>query len=73
MHTCEYWEGFSPLKGRSVISVSISDNILNEVRYLQIIYSPVVIVKGLSPLTGRGVISGSILENIMNKVKAYKQ
>ena len=65
--------GISILTGRGVISVSIWDNIINEVRNLQIIYTPVYIVKGLSPKTGRGVISGSILENIINKVKAYKQ
>ena len=34
--------GLSSLTGRGVISVSISDNIINEVRSLQTIYSPVV-------------------------------
>ena len=44
-----------------MISVNISDNIINDVRSLQKIYSPVLIGGGLSPLKGRGVISGSIL------------
>ena len=65
--------GLSSLTVRGVISVSMSGNIINEVRDLQIIYSPVVIVKGPTSLTGWGVISGSILENIIHKVKAYKQ
>ena len=33
--TCAYCEGTLPLKGRGVISVSISGNIINEVRSLQ--------------------------------------
>ena len=51
--------GLSSLTWRGVISVSISDNILNEVSCLQTIYSPVDIGRGLSSLTGRGVISVS--------------
>ena len=55
-----------------VISVSISDNIINEVRSLQTIYSPVVIGRGLSSLTGRGVISVSISGNIINEVRSLQ-
>ena len=58
------------MTGRGVISVSISGYIINEVRSLQIIYSPVGIVKGLSHLTGRGVISVSISANIINEVRS---
>ena len=35
IHTCGYLEGLSSLTRRGVISVSISDNIINEVRSLQ--------------------------------------
>ena len=58
--------GISSLKGRGVISVSISDNIINEVKSLHTIYSLVVIGRGLSSLTVRGVISVSISGNIIN-------
>ena len=62
--------GLSTLTGRGVISVSISDNIINELRSLQTIYSPVVIGSGLSTLTGRGVISVSISDNLINEVRS---
>ena len=52
--------GISPLAERDVMYVSISDNIINELRSLQRIYSPVVIGRGLSTLKGRGVISVTI-------------
>ena len=65
--------GLSSLTGRGVISVSISGYIINEVRSLQIIYSPVGIVKGLSNLTGRGVISVSISDYIFNEERILKQ
>ena len=59
--------GLSSLTGRGVISVSVSDKVINEVRSLQTIYSPVVIGSGLSSLTGRGVISVSISDNTSTK------
>ena len=65
-------KGLSPSTGRGVISVSISDNIIFEVRSLQTIYSPVVIGRGLSHLTGRGVISVSISDNIINEVRSLQ-
>ena len=55
---------------RGVFSVSISDNITNDVRSLQTIYSPVLIGKGLSSLTVRGVISVTISDNIINEVRS---
>ena len=64
--------GLYPLKGRGVISVTKSDNTINEVRSLQTIYSPVVIGRGLSSLTWRGVISVSISDNIINKVSCLQ-
>ena len=45
------------MTGRGLISVTISDNINNEVICLQTIYSPVLIGRGLSPLKGWGGIS----------------
>ena len=48
------------MKGRGVISGTILENKINEVRDLQKIYSPVDIGTGLSSLTGRGAISVSI-------------
>ena len=45
--TSGYWVGTLVLHGARVIYVSISYNIINEVRILQIIYSPTFIVKGL--------------------------
>ena len=53
-----------------MISVPISDNVFNEVRSLQTIYSPVLIGKGLSSLTVRGVISVTISDNIINEVRS---
>ena len=64
--------GLSTLTGRGVISVSISDNLINEVRSLQKIHSPVVIGSGISILTGRGVISVSISDNIINEVRCLQ-
>ena len=52
--------GISSIKGRGVISGTILENKINEVRDLQTIYSPVDIGTGLSSLTGRGAISVSI-------------
>ena len=48
------------MKGRGMISGTILENKINEVRGLQTIYSPVDIGTGLSSLTGRGAISVSI-------------
>ena len=62
--------GFAPLKGRGVISVSLSVNIINEVRGLQRIYSAVHNGRGLFSLKGRGVISITISDNIMNEVSS---
>ena len=62
---------FSPLKGR-VISVSLSDSIINEVRSIQTIYSAVVIGRALSSLTVRGVFSVSISDNIINEVRSLQ-
>ena len=50
----------------------MSDNIINEVRSLQTIYSPVVIGRGLPSLTGRGVISVSISDNIFNEARSLQ-
>ena len=58
--------GPSPLSGRCVISVSISENTINEIRSLQTIYSPVVVGRGPSPFPGRGVTSVSKSDNIIN-------
>ena len=57
---------------RGVIFVCMSDNIINEVRGLQTIYSPVVIGRGLPSLTGQGVISVSISDNIINEVRSIQ-
>ena len=56
------------MTGRGVISVTKSDNIINEVRSLQTIFSPVLIGRGIPSLTGRGVISLSILGNILHEL-----
>ena len=55
-----------------MISVFISDNIINEVKSLQTIYSLVVIGRGLSSLTVRGVFSVSISGNITNEVRSLQ-
>ena len=52
---------------RGVFSVSISDNITNDLRSLQTIYSPEFIGRGLSSLTVRGVIFVCISDNIIPK------
>ena len=63
--------GLSSLTGGGgVISVFISDNIINESRSFQTVYSPVVIKRGISSLKGRGVISVSISDNIINEVRS---
>ena len=64
--------GLSSLTGRGLISVPISDNIFNEVRSLQTIYTPVVIGRTLSSLTVRGVFSVSISENIISDVRSLQ-
>ena len=53
-----------------MISVSISDNIINDVRSLQTIYSPVLIGSALSPLNGRGGIYVSLSDIIINDVRS---
>ena len=58
---------------RSVISVSISGNIINEVRSLQTIYSVVDIGRGLSSLTGRVLISESISDSRFNEVRSLQK
>ena len=60
----------SPLKGRDVISVSLLDNIINEVRSLQRIYSPVDNGSGLSSLNVRGHISETLSDNKINDVRS---
>ena len=60
------------MTGRGVISVTKSDNIINEVRSLQTIFSPVLIGRGLSPLKGRGVISVIKSDNIINEVRSLQ-
>ena len=44
-----YWEGTLVLVGAGCDICMMSDNIINEVRGLQTIYSPVVIGRGLCP------------------------
>ena len=53
-----------------MISVSISNNIINEVRSFQTVYSPVVIKRGIPSLMGRGVISVSISDILNNEVRS---
>ena len=48
------------------------DNIINEVRYIQRIYSHVDNGRGLSSLKGRGVISVTISDNIINEVRSQQ-
>ena len=62
--------GLSSLTGRGVISVSLSDNIINQVRSIQRIYSPVDNGRGLSSLKGRDVIFVTISDNIINEVRS---
>ena len=55
-----------------MFSVSISDNITNDVRSLLTIYTPVVSGRRFSLLKGRGVISVTISVNIINEVRSQQ-
>ena len=66
-------KGLSNLTGWGVISVSISDDIINEVSCLQTIYTHVFIGRRFSPLKGRDVISVSLLDNIINEVQSLQK
>ena len=56
-----------------MISVYLSEDIINDVRSLQTIYSLVFIRSGLSPLNGRGVSSVSLSVNLINDVRSLQK